>query len=433
MGKVTDIYTRVKTLVIGRARSVEDPELFKKLSLVALLAWVGLGSDGLTSSCYGPEEAFLALGSNVPLGIFVALATALTVFVISASYSQIIEVFPSGGGGYLVASKLLTPTLGMMSGCALLVDYVLTVSLSVASGTDALFSMLPERFQGGKLVIAALGVLVLILLNMRGVRESVMTLTPVFALFLVAHVVIVVYAIVVKVPELGTLAASTADHVRQTTTEVGTVGLLFIVMRAYSMGAGSFTGIEAVSNAMPILREPKVATAKRTMRYMAVSLAILAAGLMIGYLLFDVHPEPGRTLNATLFTRITAGWGPVGAVFVTVTLLSEAIFLFAAGQTGFLSAPRVLAYMSADRWFPQQFSLLSERFVIKNGIVITGVAALVLLLLTGGSVKFMVVPYSINVFLTFSFSQLGMVLHWWRVRREEPLWRRKILVNGVGL
>jgi amino acid transporter len=122
MGKATDLYRSVRTLLIGGARSIEDPELFKKISLVALLAWVGLGSDGLTSSCYGPEEAFLALGSHLTLGLFVAAATAVTIFIIAASYSQIVEVFPSGGGGYLVASKLLTPTLGMASGCALLVD-----------------------------------------------------------------------------------------------------------------------------------------------------------------------------------------------------------------------------------------------------------------------------------------------------------------------
>src|ERR1700690_1920888 len=134
MGTLSDFARKARTLIIGGARSVEDPDLFKKLSLAALLAWVGLGSDGLTSACYGPEEAFLALGARIPLGVFVAAATALTIFVIAASYSQIVEVFPSGGGGYLVASKLLSPGLGMASGCALLVDYVLTISLSIAAG-----------------------------------------------------------------------------------------------------------------------------------------------------------------------------------------------------------------------------------------------------------------------------------------------------------
>jgi amino acid transporter len=433
MGKASAFLQRARTFVIGGARSMEDPELFQKLSLVALLAWVGLGSDGLTSSCYGPEEAFLALGARIPLGIFVAAATVLTIFIISASYSQIIEAFPSGGGGYLVASKLLSPGMGMASGCALLVDYVLTIALSIASGADALFSSLPPSLLPLKLLVAAAGVLLLMVLNMRGVRESVMMLTPIFLVFLLTHAVAIVYPLVARLPDIGMLADRTVTEVRQTTSQVGTIGLIIIILRAYSMGAGTFTGIEAVSNAMPILREPKVLTAKRTMRYMAFSLAFLAAGLMIGYLLFDVRHEAGRTLNATLFTRMTAGWGPWGAVFTTVTLLSEAIFLFAAAQTGFLSAPRVLSYMSADRWFPQQFSFLSERFVIKNGIIITGVAALALLLLTRGSVKFMVVLYSINVFITFSLSQLGMVLHWWRGRREQRHWRKKIVVNGIGL
>jgi len=433
MGKAYDFLLRVRTVVIGGERSIADPELYKKVSLVALLAWVGLGSDGLTSSCYGPEEAFLALGSHLSLGIFVAAATALTIFIIATSYSQIVEVFPSGGGGYLVASKLLSPGLGMASGCALLVDYVLTIALSISSGTDALFSSLPVQMQPFKVAVAAAGVLLLILLNLRGVRESVLTLTPIFVLFLVAHVIAVVGALVIHVPDIGALSARATRDVQRSTSELGSLGVVFLVLRAYSMGAGTFTGIEAVSNAMPILREPKVHTAKTTMRYMAGSLAFLAAGLMVGYLLFNLRSEPGRTLNATLFTRITEGWGPMGPVFVTLTLLSEAVFLFAAAQTGFLDAPRVLAYMSSDRWFPQQFSLLSERFVIKNGIVLTGAAALVVLLLTRGSVKFMVVLYSINVFITFSLSQLGMVLHWWRNRKQEKPWRKKILVNGVGL
>ncbi len=412
---------------------MEDPDLFKKLSLAALLAWVGLGADGLTSSCYGPEEAFLALGARVPLGIFVAAATALTIFVIAASYSQIVEVFPSGGGGYLVASKLLSPGLGMASGCALLVDYVLTISLSIAAGTDALFSSLPERLQHYKLVVASAGVLLLIVLNLRGVRESVMTLTPIFLVFLFTHAVAIIYPIVVHVPDLGAHAARTSNEVNLGVSGLGTLGVVFLILRAYSMGAGTFTGIEAVSNAMPILREPRVHTAKKTMRYMAVSLALMAAGLMVGYILYDVRSEAGRTLNATLFNRVIEGWGPLGPVFVTVTLLSEAVFLFAAAQTGFLSAPRVLSYMSMDRWFPQQFSLLSERFVIKNGLALTGIAALLTLIFTGGSVKFMVVLYSINVFITFTLSQLGMVRHWARSRGQNPAWRRKIAVNGVGL
>src|SRR5229473_8426620 len=129
-------------LLIGPARDVRDPEVFQRLSLIAFLAWVGLGSDGLSSSCYGPEEAFLALGPDQYLAIFLAVLMALTVFIISASYAQTIDEFPTGGGGYTVATKLLGARAGLVSGCALIVDYVLTISISIASGADAIFSFL---------------------------------------------------------------------------------------------------------------------------------------------------------------------------------------------------------------------------------------------------------------------------------------------------
>ena len=152
---------KLKTLIIGGKHDIEDTSLFHRLTLIAFFAWIGLGADGLSSSCYGPEEAFLALGSHTYLSIFVALMTVMTVFVIAASYSQIIELFPTGGGGYLVASKLLSPSAGMVSGSALLIDYVLTITLSVASGADALFSFLPPQWQSYKLALAVSGVIVL--------------------------------------------------------------------------------------------------------------------------------------------------------------------------------------------------------------------------------------------------------------------------------
>src|ERR1700733_10518109 len=130
-------------LIIGPPRDVREPSIFHSLSLVAFLAWVGLGSDGLSSSCYGPEEAFLALGPHQYLAVFLALLMALTVFIISASYSQTIDQFPTGGGGYIVATQLLGKYPGLVSGCALIVDYVLTVAISIASGADAIFSFLP--------------------------------------------------------------------------------------------------------------------------------------------------------------------------------------------------------------------------------------------------------------------------------------------------
>src|SRR6266550_2973772 len=168
-----NVFRLVKDVVIGRAKNYSDKHLFHKASLIAMFAWVGLGADPVSSSCYGPELVFLALGEHTYLSLFVALAVIVTVVVICASYSQIIELFPTGGGGYLVASKMLSPTVGMVSGCALLIDYVLTITISVASGADALFSFLPEHWLNFKLGFAMIGVLGLTLLNMRGVKESI--------------------------------------------------------------------------------------------------------------------------------------------------------------------------------------------------------------------------------------------------------------------
>src|SRR5436853_4365580 len=139
--------TRLKRILLGAPRDLQDPHLFRHISLIAFLAWVGLGADGLSSSAYGPEEAFKNLGEHTYLAVFLAAATAFTVFIIAASYSRVIEHFPFGGGGYIVASRLLGAKFGVVSGCALLVDYVLTISVSIAAGGDAVFSVLPNGGQ----------------------------------------------------------------------------------------------------------------------------------------------------------------------------------------------------------------------------------------------------------------------------------------------
>src|SRR3954471_4177526 len=149
---------RLKTVVIGQSRSLSDKTLFHKVSLVAVLAWVGLGADGLSSSCYGPEETYKALGDHPALSVFVAFACVATISVLCVSYRQIIELFPTGGGGYLVASKLLGRNAGVVSGSALLVDYVLTIAISIASGADALFSLLPPEHQSWKVPFACVGI-----------------------------------------------------------------------------------------------------------------------------------------------------------------------------------------------------------------------------------------------------------------------------------
>lgn len=428
---------RLGRVLFGDRKDPLSPTIFHQVSLVAFLAWVGLGADGLSSSCYGPEEAYLALGDERFLALFLVLAMTTTVLVISASYSQIIELFPTGGGGYLVATKLLGPLPGVISGCALVFDYVLTIAISIASGADAIFSFLPEHWLAWKLVAALAAVGALILLNLRGVKESVTVLVPIFIGFLVTHVIVIVVAVTSHAYELPPLVIGA---VHDTRSEIGRLGFLTIAvafLRAYSLGGGTYTGIEAVSNGLQILREPKVRTGKRTMLYMAVSLAFTAGGILLAYLLLGIQHEPGRTLNATLIDRVAGGWHvgglQIGQGFLLFALISEGALLFVAAQAGFLDGPRVLANMAIDSWVPHRFYQLSDRLVTKNGIMIMGSAALAVLLYTAGQVRLLVVLYSINVFLTFSLSQLGMCVHWWQERKSEPRWLRRFTVNGVGL
>ncbi|GAN32570.1 MAG: amino acid permease [Candidatus Brocadia sp. AMX2] len=388
----TALTRRLKTLIIGDARSPHDRTIFHKLSLIAFFAWVGLGADGLSSSCYGPEEAFRALQGHSYLSVFVALGSVLTIFVISASYSQIVELFPSGGGGYLVASKLLSPTLGMFSGCALIVDYVLTIAVSIASGTDAVFSFLPVEWHAYKQQFAIAGIMILTILNLRGVKEAVAPLVPIFLIFVITHAFVIVYVPVTHLTNVQEVVKTTMSDVHTVSSKIGLAGMFLLILRAYSMGAGTFTGIEAVSNGLPILREPRVRTAKRTMRYMAISLSVMVLGLMFSYLLYKVEPQSGKTLNAVLFEHVTGNWGDRSKTwFVIVTLVSEAMLLLVAAQAGFLDGPRVIANMALDRWFPTRFAVLSDRLVTKNGVLFMGIAALILMLVTRGSIQILIV------------------------------------------
>ena len=427
---------RLRGLLIGGRKNLLDPGIHHQLALIAFFAWVGLGSDGLSSSSYGPEEAFRALGGHTHLALYLAVATVFTVFLVSASYSQIIELFPSGGGGYLVATKLLGPTFGVVSGSALVIDYMLTVATSVASGCDAIYSVVGPQWLAFKLPSEFLVVALLVALNLRGVKESVAVLIPIFVAFVLTHIVLIGYGLLSHGTALGSIAVDTIRDTHAAVNELGIVGVMIIFLRAFSLGGGTFTGIEAVSNGVQILREPRVKTAKKTMLYMAFSLSITAGGILLCYLLANVHHEPGQTLNASLWRILTRNWHvggiDVGAGLVWVTLLSEGALLFVAAQTGFIDGPRTLSVMAVDNWVPKRFAHLSERLVTQNGVIIMGLATWALLSYTRGRVDMLVVMYSINVFITFTLSQLGMVRHWWEVRKAEQHWRRRMIIALVG-
>src|SRR5262245_60615338 len=218
--------SRIQRFLFGPPKDVKDPHAFHKLSLVALLAWVGLGADGLSSSAYGPDEAFRQLGDHTGLAFFLALATAATVFIISYGYSRIIEQFPAGGGGYVVASRLLSPRVGVVSGAALLVDYVLTITISIASGADAIFSFLPPSLLAYKLPLAFAGVGILTVMNIRGVKESVTALVPIFFLFVITHLVMLAVAIGGNITHVAAASAEVSRNLQHTTVALGGFGAL---------------------------------------------------------------------------------------------------------------------------------------------------------------------------------------------------------------
>ncbi|MBI2384593.1 MAG: APC family permease [Elusimicrobia bacterium] len=424
---------RVKKLLLGKPRDIRDPNVYHKISLAAFLAWVGLGADGLSSSAYGPDEAYRALAGHTHLALILVVMMAVTIFVISIAYSNLIEHFPGGGGGYLVATKLLGEKAGVVSGCALLVDYVLTISVSVAAACDALYSFLPPHWAGTKLVGAALMLLILLVLNLRGVKESVTFLAPIFLFFVVSHVGMILYAVFSHLPVLPEVFKGAGTDLSASVSTLGFAPVAFVLLRAYSMGGGTYTGIEAVSNGVAMLQEPRVQTGKRTMLLMSTSLAFTAGGILLGYLLVNAVPEAGKTMNAVLLENLYGGWGAVGRAMIVATLFAEAALLVVAAQAGFLDGPRVLSNMALDSWVPHSFSQLSDRLVTQNGVFLMGAAAMGTLIYTKGNITTLVVMYSINVFLTFSLTELGMSKYWITHRAKEPRWKSQLAIHGTGL
>jgi amino acid transporter len=422
---------KIRHKVVGKPLDVEEPSLFHKLSLIPILAWIGLGADGLSSSAYGPEEAFRTIGTHTYLAIFLAIATAFTVFIISYAYSRIIEHFPHGGGGYIVASHTIGKNVGLVSGSALLVDYMLTITVSVASCGDAIFSFIPLQYHSLKLSFVIFLIILLVVLNIRGVKESISILAPIFAVFVLTHVILIGYGLITHTPNVAPLARDVQGNLGRDLGAIGFVGIMAIFLRAFSLGGGTYTGIEAVSNGMQIMREPRVETGKRTMVYMATSLAVTAAGLLFCYYLFGIRPVEGRTLNSILADSVFSSW-PLGGTIALVTIFSEGALLLVAAQAGFVDGPRVMSNMAIDSWLPRRFASLSERLTMQNGVVLMGTAALALLLYTHGSVGALIVMYSINVFVTFSLSQLGMILFYLKNRGREKKWVQHLPVHIVG-
>ncbi len=390
-------------------------ETWRHAALVAVLAWAGVGADSLSSANYGPEEAYksLHLSGHEPLVLWLALITALTVVVISLAYVQIIALFPNGGGGYKAATRLVHPYAGLLSGSALIVDYSLTIAISVAAATDALFNLAPLSWLAYKPIALIAGLGFLLFINLRGIRESVTVLAPVFFGFLLTHVVLISFGLFAKGDELVGAVLNAEHHINAVTSDGGTWALVAIIATAYAAGAGTYTGIEALSENAHTLKPPRAETGARAMALIAVSLAVIAGGIMLLYTVWLPDPETGKTLNAVVFEQTLAQLFPnqelARHVVLGVAMVFAAALLLVAASSGFLGGPAVLAWMALDKWAPHSFAHLSSRLVAQNGVLTMGTAAGVLLLFTGGQVHALVVLYSINVFLTFSLSLTGLL------------------------
>jgi len=421
----------MKSKFFGNPLDPFKSDLFKKTALISFFAWIGLGADALSSSCYGPQESYVALGHYPDLTLFVALGTILSIFVIALSYNQVVELFPSGGGGYKVASQLLGPMAGVVSGSALIVDYVLTIAISTASGADAIYSFFPQNLHFTELPMECGIILLFIFLNLRGMKESIKVVMPLFLGFVITTVALIVYGIATHAQSMTEVTRQSFHQAHELSGHIGTLLMFAFILHAYSLGSGTYTGIEAVSNNVNKLVEPRVKTGKMTMLYMAISLAVVAGGITLLYMMYHVSLQNGQTLNAVVFRDIL-GNSMAGKIGLIITLLFEGGILFVAANTGFLAGPTVLANMAADNWLPKRFQLLSSRLVNSQGIIFYGVAALIILLLSGGDVGWLVVLYSINVFITFSLTTLGMFSYWLSERTYTREWWGKCAMSLLG-
>jgi amino acid transporter len=379
-----------------------------------------LSSDLLSSVAYGPEAmmAVLVLAGSAALSASLPLAAVLVVMVLTvgASYRQTIKAYPHGAGSYIVACDNLGRTAGLVAGTSLLTDYVLTVSVSVSAGIQAVTSAVPALDP----LRVELGVLVIVILlvgNLRGVRTAGnIFAAPTYAFLLAIGLVI----------GLGLIQAAGRGFAAVPPPPVPaaeSLGLL-LLLRAFSSGATSMTGIEAVSNAVPAFRPVEWRNARTSLTWMVALLAVSFAGLVLMYHLAGVAPRPGETMLSQL-ARTTAP-GPVYGYVQVAT----ALILLLAANTAFNDLPRLLFFMARDCNAPRGFLHMGDRLAFSNGIIALAAAAGILFVAFRGRTEGLIPLYAVGVFLAFTLSQAGMVVHWRRHR--EPRWRWRLAINAAG-
>jgi amino acid transporter len=409
----------IKRLLIGKPLKTMD-EGSQHLSRGKALAL--LSSDALSSVAYGTEQITTALIAAGSVALWLQLPIAMLVLIllgaITLSYRQIIHAYPSGGGAYVVTSTNWGQHAGLVAGGSLLVDYMLTVAVSVSAGTDAITAAIPS-LQPYNVGISIVIVLLLMAINLRGVRESAGFLTVPVYFFIIMISVMIVYGLYNVAT--GAVAYHAAAHVG--TSFSGLTILLF--MKAFSSGSSSLTGVEAISNAVPNFKEPKPRNAAATLTIMALILAAFFGGITFLSYWLGIKPMHDTTVLAQIGQAVF-GHG----VFFYLLQLATALILAVAANTGYSAFPQLAYNLAKDKFLPHMYMDKGDRLGYSNGITSLALGAIVLILIFHGSTEALIPLYAVGVFVPFTLSQSGMIRHWFRER--DGFWQGKAVINFVG-
>ena len=410
--------SRFRHLLIGPPLPTQQL-VHERLNKIRAMA--SFSPDALSSIAYANQEIYLGLlvagSAGLLLSWPIGLAITGLLILVALSYFQTIAGYPSGGGSYVVARENLGTLPGLIAAAALLIDYVLTAAVSLTAGVAALASAFPVLWPY-RVILALVLLLIITLLNLRGLRETgTLMAVPVY-LFVVSYLLMLAYGGVrLLVGGPGSLAMTAPPATAPLT--------LLLVLRTFSAGCTALTGIEAISNGVPAFREPQARNAQRTLVVMALLMGALFVGSIGLTQSLAVIAASDETILSALARRLL-GDGPAYLLIQFSTMLILAV----AANTSYAGFPRLAALLANDRFLPRQFTGLGDRLVLANGITFLAVAAGVLIVVFGGDTHALVPLFAVGAFLAFTLSQAGMVLHWWRERGRG--WASKAALNGVG-
>jgi amino acid transporter len=415
---------RVRRVLLGNPL---ETRAFAHQRLGRAMALAILSSDSLSSVAYGPEAilAVLAVAGGVAYGSMLPIMGAILFLLVGLilSYRQVIHEYANSGGSYVVARENLGPIYGLIAGAALITDYVLTVSVSVTSGVQQIASAAPsvEPF----IVEMSVGFIVLIMLvNLRGVRESASAFAWPTYLY-VAAILVMVATVLVRLAA-GSLHTGTASFahtgIRQETNAFG----ILLILKAFSNGCSSLTGIEALSNSVNAFRPPEARNARTTLAIMGVLLGLMLLGLGVAARLLGFTVSEHESLLSQV---AHSAFGSTLPYFVVIAATFAVLIL--AANTSFTGFPRLFYFMASDDYAPHQFKRLGDRLAYSNGIVVLALLAIALVVVFNGNTLRLIPLYTVGVFIAFTLAQAGMVRRWRRLRK--PGWRRGLAVNGIGM